>query len=121
MTTQSSDSRSYSSWQVPSLIVGVVAAVVAIIVALIGDVQFFQSYLLAYLFWLGLSLGAFVMLLAQHMAGGSWSAVIRRPLEAAVSVLPVLAILFLPMLFVLQALYICPDPAYVAQAPIVAA
>ena len=121
MTTRNGDSRSNFAWQLPSLVVGVVAAIVAIIVALIGDVQFFQSYLMAYLFWLGLSLGAFVMLLAQHMAGGSWGAVIRRPLEAAVSVLPVLAILFLPILFGMQALYIWTDPEYVAQTPIVAA
>lgn len=104
-----------------SLIVGAVAVVAAIGLALLGSAGFFHSYLFAFLFWLGLSLGCLVLLFVQHLAGGSWGALIRRPLEAGVSVLPILAILFIPLLFGLGSLYEWTHAEFVESQPIVAA
>jgi hypothetical protein len=42
----------------------------------------FQSYLYAYVFWTGLALGCFALLMLQHLVGGAWGAIIQRPLEA---------------------------------------
>jgi hypothetical protein len=105
-----------------SLLVGGVAVVAALVLALLGAGDtFFQSYLYAFMFWLGLSLGCLVLLFVQHLAGGSWAAVIRRPLEAGVAVLPVLALLFIPLLFGLGSLYEWTHPEFLATHPIVAA
>ena len=58
--------------------------------------HFFPSYLVGYLFWLGISLGCVGLTMLHHLVGGSWGLVIRRPLESgAMNVLP-LALLFLP-------------------------
>lgn len=85
-----------------------------------GATGFYQSYLLAYLFWLGLSLGMFVLLLAQHIAGGSWGATIRRPLESGTILLPVMALFFIPIVFGLNALYIWTQPEAIAESHILA-
>ena len=92
--------------QMTGLVLGAVGIVVAIIMAFVSGGQgFFQSYLYAFLFWTGLALGCLIMLFVQHMAGGSWGALIRRPLEAGAMVLPVMALLFIPILFGMGSLY----------------
>lgn len=102
-----------------SLAVGVVALAGALLLTLLGGGPFFESYLYSFLYWLGLSLGCLVLLLVVHLAGGSWGAMIRRPLEAGVSVLPVMAVLFVPLLFGLGALYPWTDAEYLATHPTV--
>lgn len=59
--------------------------------------RFFQSYLIAFMFILGLSLGSLALLMLQHLTSGHWGIMIRRPLESATRVLPIVAILFLPI------------------------
>src|SRR5512146_1469536 len=82
----------------PALIVGVIAAIVAIIGAIFNARLFFHAYLTAYVFWLDIALGCLAVLMIQNLAGGFWGAVIRRPLEAAARTLPLLAVLFIPIL-----------------------
>jgi hypothetical protein len=47
--------------------------------------------------WLGISLGSMAFLMIQHLTGGEWGMVIRRQLEAAMNVLPLVAVLFIPI------------------------
>ena len=61
--------------------------------------QFFLSYLVAYNYWLGGALGCLVFLMLQYVTGGAWGLLLRRILEAAAGTLPLLAVLFLPVLF----------------------
>lgn len=42
--------------------------------------QFFFSYLFALLFWIGLSLGCFVVTLIHQISGGRWGYPTRRSL-----------------------------------------
>lgn len=68
--------------------------------------RFFHSYLVAFLFVLGLSLGSLGLLMLQHLTGGHWGIMTRRPLESATRVLPVVAIFFLPIaIFGMKHLY----------------
>lgn len=64
-----------------------------------------HAYLTAYFFWLALALGCLAILMIHNLAGGYWGAVIRRPLEAAAGTLPLLAVLFIPILIGFPALY----------------
>ncbi len=98
-----------------ALIVGAIGLVGAIIGGFFSVTGFFQSYLLAYLFWFGISLGALALLFIQHMAGGPWGSMITRQVEAAGSLLPLLAVLFVPLLFGLKNIYPWTDAAYVAE------
>ncbi len=67
--------------------------------------QFFSSYLIGYAFWLGLSLGCFGVTMIHHLTGGRWGFVTRRFLEAGFMTLPLMAALFIPLLFGLRELY----------------
>lgn len=66
--------------------------------ALVDRGQFFRSYLVGYLFWIGITLGCLALLLLQHLTGGAWGLVIRRVLEAATQTLPLMALLFIPII-----------------------
>jgi len=76
-----------------------------------------HSYLVAYLFWLGVGLGCLALLMVQHLTGGAWGLVIRRILEAGTRTLPYLAVFFLPVLFGMHELYSWSRPAEVAADP----
>lgn len=67
--------------------------------------QFFRSYLLAFVFWNGLAVGSLAVLMLQYLTGGAWGITIRRELEAATRTLPLMAVLFLPLVFGLGRLY----------------
>lgn len=71
--------------------------VLSILGALGGLDKFFQAYLLSYLFWFGVTAGSIGLLMLHNTVGGGWGFVIRRSLEASSRVLPVLAILFIPV------------------------
>jgi len=76
--------------------------------------QFYHSYLMGFCFWIGISLGSLGILMLQHLTGGAWGIVIRRILEAAAWPIPLLALLFLPLLFGLKSLYPWADSVRVA-------
>lgn len=65
----------------------------------------FHTYLTAYFFWLALALGCLSILMVHNLAGGYWGAVIRRPLEAGATTLPLLAVLFIPLLIGMPVLF----------------
>ena len=66
---------------------------------------FLQSYLIAFVFWLGITLGSLGVLMIQHLSGGAWGLVARRVLEASTRNLPLMALLFVPIAFQLPTLY----------------
>jgi hypothetical protein len=80
-----------------ALIVGAVALVLAVVGAFLDPTAFFQSYLMAFLYWLAFPLGAMGLVALYHLGGGEWGFPIRRPLEAAMITIPLLAVLFLPL------------------------
>jgi hypothetical protein len=98
--------------------VGVAALLLCGIGTIVDPTQFFRSYLVAYLFWIGIALGCMGILMIQHITGGAWGAMIRRPLESGARTLPLLAILFLPILLGLEALYEWARPEHVAHDPV---
>jgi hypothetical protein len=77
-------------------------------------VQFYHSWLFAWFFWLGVALGCLSIVMLQYVTGGAWGVVIRRLLEAGSRTLPAMSVLFLPLLFGLQALYPWARPDEVA-------
>jgi hypothetical protein len=65
------------------IVVGGVALVVAIFGAMKSPADFYHSYIFSYMLILGLTVGSLGLLMLQHLTGGIWGMVIRRPLEAA--------------------------------------
>jgi hypothetical protein len=58
---------------------------------------FFSAYLIAYLFWFGVTAGSLALLMLHHTVGGGWGFVIRRLLEAGSRLVPLAALGFLPI------------------------
>ncbi len=102
-------------WQRLALLLGVAALGISALGAAMSPVQFFRSYLYAYLFWFGLVMGCFAILMIYHITGGAWGAVIRRSLESAIRTMPFLALLFVPVALGVHSLYEWANPEHVAQ------
>lgn len=102
------------SWQRRALILGGVGLLLSVAGALVSTEQFFQSYLFAYLFWVSLALGCFAILMVHLLAGGEWGFMIRRVVESGAMTLPLMALLFVPLLFGMGDLYEWARPAAVA-------
>jgi hypothetical protein len=93
----------------------------ALVLALVGLVagafglftdrdQFFQSWLVGFLFCLGMTLGCLGLLMLQYLSGGQWGMVARRVFEAAARTLPLLALFFVPILFAMPTLFLWARP-----------
>src|SRR5256885_11713990 len=93
-----------------SLMVGVVFAIGSVILAIMNPDQFYRGYLLGFMCWLGVALGSMAILMIRHLTGGGWGMVIRRILGAAMRTLPLLAALFIPVIFGIHHLYIWARP-----------
>jgi hypothetical protein len=96
-----------------SLIVGIVFSVIAAVCFFAlpnGRDEFYRAYLVGFMCWLGLALGSMAIIMIRHLTGGGWGVVIRRLQGAAMRTLPLLALLFLPIIFGIHNLYIWARP-----------
>jgi hypothetical protein len=78
---------------------------VCIIVAIFSWPHFVRAYLVAWNFWMAISLGSLVLLMTQYLTGGAWGLLLRRIFEAAAGNILMMGILFLVLLPGLPALY----------------
>ncbi len=98
-----------------AFIAGVVGAAISVIGGFFDSAQFFRSYIVAYIFWLAIPLGSLAFLMLHFLVGGGWGVMIRRLLESATRTLPLTALLFVPLLFGLQAVYPWAAPEHIAE------
>src|ERR1051326_2872652 len=61
--------------------------------------QFFFSWLVSFLFFLTLAIRGLFFVLIQYASQGSWGIVVRRIGETIFATMPVLAVLFVPVIF----------------------
>jgi hypothetical protein len=88
-----------------AFILGAAALVLSILGGFANPTQFFRSYLVGFLLWFGVALGSLAILMLQHMTGGAWGVITRRPLEAGMRTIPLILLFFLPLLVGLRHLY----------------
>lgn len=65
----------------------------------------FHAYLAGYAFVLSMVLGSMAFVMISHAANATWPVAVRRIPEAVAAAMPVVALLFVPVLFGLRALY----------------
>jgi len=97
------------------LVAGAVGGALSLVGLLIDVRQFLQSYLMAYMLCLGVTLGCLALGMIHQLSGGAWGVVIRRPIGAAARVLPVMALLFLPIALGMTRLYVWTNANLVAH------
>jgi len=92
-------------------IAGVVGAVVLGVSALAssftggGMTRFLHSYLVNYVFFVSLAIGALFFVMLQHVTRSGWSVVVRRLAEGVTTTMPLMAVLSLPLLFGIEHIY----------------
>jgi len=67
--------------------------------------HYYPSYLVAFLFFLTITLGNMFFVLFQHISRAGWSATVRRVAEIVMSNIPILAVLFIPIFFGIHDLF----------------
>jgi hypothetical protein len=84
------------------LSIAVVAFVAGLIMSYLGWRQagetWIASYLVAWLYWTGISLGSLSLVLLHNLTGGAWGALVRPALRSSTAVLPLMAVLSLPVM-----------------------
>jgi hypothetical protein len=108
------DETGIAQLQQRALVVGVAGAVIGALGILLHPEDVMPSWLIGFMFTLGLSLGCFALLMLQHMTGGHWGLVTRRIFEAGSSLLPLCALLFVPVAVFTPKLYLWARPEAVA-------
>jgi hypothetical protein len=105
--------------RVRNLALGVGALLFTLFVAgmLIDRAQFFHAYLVGFIFWTGITVGSLALLMLQHLTGGAWGLIIRRVLEASTRTLPLILLLFVPMVVGLNQIYPWTNRAEMNQVP----
>lgn len=87
------------------LAAGAAFSVALAVGAVFDPVQFYQSYLIGYIYWLAIALGCMGFTMVHHLTGGGWGFVTRRILEAGAWTIPFMALLALPILLGMHQLY----------------
>jgi hypothetical protein len=87
------------------LLIGILGAATSGTLLVSDSGRFFSSYLVAFSFWLSISLGSFFFVMLHHLTGARWSIVIRRFAEMLMANLPFLAIFFLPLIPGIREIY----------------
>jgi len=100
-------------WRSRAVIVAVVALVVAVILALLGQAQdqlgwdhFFRAYMLGMVLTFGWAIGGLALLMVQYCSGGKWGLLLRRPLEAMSRTLPLIILYWLGSLIFMKRLFL---------------
>ena len=101
-----------------ALVIGVIGIALTVLAFATHPEQFFKSYLLAFIYWVSLSLGCLLVLMIHHLAGGRWGFAIRRLLEAGTRTLPLMFLLAVPLAFGIHELYEWSHEEVVANDPV---
>jgi hypothetical protein len=88
-----------------ALVVGAIGVVATLALGFHDWTQFFHSYLFAYVYWMVFAMGSLAFLQLHHMTGGKWGLPIRRILEAGSRTIPVMFVLWLPLLAGIKKIY----------------
>lgn len=77
--------------------------------------QALLSYLFAFVFFTGLSIGSLALAMVPVLTGGEWGRIVRPQLQAAMHMLPLQALFSLPLLIGMRVIYPWADPLVLAQ------
>jgi hypothetical protein len=87
------------------LVAGQVGLAVSLVGMFVEPTQFLQSYLMAYMLCLAATLGCLALGMVHQLSGGTWGVLLRRPIGAATRVMPIVTILFVPIVLGMYRLY----------------
>jgi hypothetical protein len=80
--------------------------------------QFLRSWLFAWIFWFGISLGCVGIVMMHYLTGGNWGYLIRRFALTAGLCIPLMAVLFVPIIIGARYIYPWADSYQLAHDPV---
>lgn len=92
----------WRQWASPMMIIGGVLFLVSLA---FWPRQLLFSYLVAFMFFLSLSLGSLLLVMIHHLVDAGWSVPLRRVLEHLACLVPLLAVMFIPIAVFAPSLY----------------
>jgi hypothetical protein len=101
-----------------ALVIGVLGLLLSAIGYFVDSKQFYFSYLTSFAFWVSLGLGGLFFTMLHHISGAKWSTVLVRISQAAMSVLPIMIIFFIPVYFGINELFDWSHPEIVAESSV---
>ena len=100
-------------WKSRALVIGAIFAVVALILAFLGQAQdglgwdhLLRAWVLGMMLTFGLAVGGLALLMVQYCSGGKWGLLLRRPLEAMSRTLPLIFVYWLVVVVFIKKLYL---------------
>src|SRR5258707_413299 len=94
-----------ASMRTRALIAGVVGVIPSVYFFLTAREMFLRSWLVAFMFWLGMTIGPLALLMLQYVTGGNWGRIGRRFWEAATKCLPLTFLFWLPIAIWIKVLH----------------
>ena len=94
-------------------VVGVIGTAVALAGIFMDRKAALFSYLIAFSYWAGIAIASLILLMIFHAFRAKWMVVLRRPLEAMATAVPLFLLLSLPILLNLKDIYswVAPEAA----------
>jgi hypothetical protein len=102
-------------WRSRALLIAGVFAVVAVILAFLGQAQdpehlgwdhLLRAWVLGTMVTWGLCIGGLALLMVQYCSGGKWGLLLRRPLEAMSRTLPLILVYWIVIAIFMKRLYL---------------
>ncbi|MGO4572635.1 hypothetical protein [Microvirga sp. 2TAF3] len=90
---------------VTTLAIGLVSLATLAAGSAFAPVAVAQGWLMAFLFWSSIPVGSLILLLIHRLVGGRWGNALAPALLPAASLMPLVALAFLPVVFGLTAIY----------------
>lgn len=97
-----------TAWRKNALVIFAITALISLVFVLFpnGKTHMLRAYLLGFMMCFTFAGGGLVLLMLQYVSGGKWGLLLRRPLEAMSRTLPLVALMILPIGFLMKHLYL---------------
>ncbi len=99
------DYRGFGGKMIFTVALALVTLALAVVGRFVAPEQFAFSWLFAFSFYLTIVMGALFWIIVHHAVDADWSVVVRRQLENIANLAPLLALLFVPIVFVAPTLF----------------
>jgi hypothetical protein len=88
-----------------AIITAAITSILTVGISFLFPTEFYPVYLVAYVYWLSIALGAMFLTLLHHLTNAVWDTVLRRITESLSLTVVVMILLFIPIWLGIQNLY----------------
>jgi hypothetical protein len=102
--------RGGAKWLSAGGLAGVVFLIITLVGAALSPKETWYAYLVAFSYWAGISMVSVILLMIFHATHARWMVILRRPVEAMATSVPIFILLFIPLVIGMKHVYVWIDP-----------